>query len=475
MTVDPRELAAGMALSPRSTASSSRTSVSGEHALLRPPQDDARLSTSPSLDNLAVAAFLNSLDSLEIGSSDGLTSGMLDAWTAAPPQSPSMQGGAGGPSGSWGLPCSVVDNDVSYAVPADFSWWAPDWLDNVPPPPPPPPGGKGSGPLAASAQAAALRSDASSSSSTSTWPRGKDAGMGSGRIETEQGAILEGQGWEQEPDPKLVQPAEAKPCEVTGAATCCCGSKPSAAPASDAPPATPSAVAPSAKGKQRVHCVPNPSGKGCTCLCDVSVALLNVRGTLRAAASPGAAATASTPAASQSAGTTLHLTLSASQAVAAQCACSADCPTCRSDPSTQLSAGLLISTALQIYARAVSTLRRGFGASSPSSSTSSAQSASGAPDWDIRIGGYTPSTTNARRIALFAMKLELRDLRDAIGKVSRLAGIRSSPADDAATASGAVPAASADAINPVDQIVIRKLHQQLGELLRTVEALEGQD
>lgn len=126
----------------------------------------------------------------------------------------------------------------------------------------------------------------------------------------------------------------------------------------------------------RVHCVPNPSGKGCTCLCDMSVALLSVRRTLRQAHSPppprtraqqNGTGTATDPeggagaegekgksrdeASTAAAATTLHLTLSASQAVAAQCACSADCPTCRSDPSTEMSASILVSTALQIYAR----------------------------------------------------------------------------------------------------------------------------
>ncbi len=78
----------------------------------------------------------------------------------------------------------------------------------------------------------------------------------------------------------------------------------------------------------------------------MSVALLSVKQVLR-----------DEPA---SATDTIQLTLTASQAITAQCACSTDCPTCQSDPSTEISASLLVSTALQIYARAVRILREGF-------------------------------------------------------------------------------------------------------------------
>ncbi|PWN51734.1 hypothetical protein IE53DRAFT_367814 [Violaceomyces palustris] len=332
----------------------------------------------------------------------------------------------------------------------------------------------------------------------------------------------------------------------------------------------------------KVHCVPNPSGKGCTCLCDMSVALLSVRRTLRQATDysadhenstttktiegeqaedesvKGAAGSARKgDRGSLAAATTLQLTLSASQAVAEQCACSADCPTCRSDPSTELSASLLVSTALQIYARAVKTLREGFTSSSshPGSSggmfgPSSSFSSSGGGGLDIRIGDYRPGAANARRIALFAMKLELRDLRTALGKISKMAtssrslqskndkggkedsevgrdpsrGTSSSgprcseggekgwdegkdlvdvrlqgrKGDDSegggwgnekavattsihnininqnhANANANANLNSKGWMNPIDQIVIMKLHQQLGELLKTVESLEN--
>lgn len=280
----------------------------------------------------------------------------------------------------------------------------------------------------------------------------------------------------------------------------------------------------------KVHCVPNPSGRGCTCLCDMSVALLSVKQVLRetdphkASSSQGASNAEAEPR-KTFATETIQLTLTASQAITAQCACSADCPTCQSDPSTEISASLLVSTALQIYARAVRILREGFAASAMATTTSinaEAESQSQKPSssaavqsffggLDVTIGTYKPSASNAKKIALYAIKLELKDLRRALGKISRMAqnfnsggstvvsakrtGATSAPpggtkeeqdADGRESSSsglcGLESAASAASeqfgkgghhgMNPIDQLVILKLYRQLTELLKTVEGLE---
>ncbi|PWN44861.1 hypothetical protein IE81DRAFT_241205 [Ceraceosorus guamensis] len=525
-------------------------------------------SASPNLDNLAVAAFLNSLDTLEIGSSDGLTTGMINAWPDSLATANDAFRSNGGPSSSSAAAAiapttrhsSAMDKDVSYAVPADFSWWNPTWLDQS--------AGSSHGAAAQNllvseaTREGQQRNVKGSSGSTSTlgltgqpvepawesprsWPRGIDGGMGQGELRTSE-AVFVGTGWQghgrlreevtqgdsvsQQPSPASTSIVTAganaikdEQCPVTGAPGCCCGaqgaslqtghesSTPGTAKGSKSAPSVAESrsshshnSSSSKSSGHRVHCVPNPSGKGCTCLCDVSVALLSVRATLRAADQTVSSSSQSQRRdgrsssgsanynAARERGQTLHLTLSASQAVSAQCACSADCPTCRSDPSTKMSAGLLVSTALQIYARAVSTLRQGFGLSSAaaSSTTTATQGSTSTPtpEWDIRIGSYRPSPVNARRIALFAMRCELKDLRDALGKVSAAADRRTNLVEpianrleqsqsqgseraDAHQASTNGELDEEESINPVDQLVIRKLHSQLGELLRTVEEL----
>ncbi|CDS81853.1 uncharacterized protein SPSC_00039 [Sporisorium scitamineum] len=256
----------------------------------------------------------------------------------------------------------------------------------------------------------------------------------------------------------------------------------------------------------KVHCVPNPSGKGCTCLCDMSVALLSVKQVLRQTDphKPSPPPHTTTTSSANYATDTIQLTLTASQAIAAQCACSADCPTCQSDPSTEISASLLVSTALQIYARAVRILREGFAAST--SGTTTTTTSSGKDDGgvgffgglDVTIGSYKPSAGNAKRIALYAIKLELKDLRRALGKVSRMAqdlglsttttttlGLKVSEGEEEDVAEGEEKEKKGGekggekkgekgkkGMNPIDQLVILKLYRQLTELLKTIEGLE---
>lgn len=481
------------------------------------PNEDA-----PNLSDLGLAAFLESLDTLEINTDDGLTSHMLeglDGPTLATDELTRQQAGFTRQSPS-ALSLANVHGSTSYAVPADLSWADPSWLDNM---------------HAQASDRNSVRNPAGTSADKATdlsnrsllpdsWPRGPGSGMGQGELRTIDGRLIQPA---PAADPKVeesdgqghAETTGAEPCSRRGKSSCCCSS-PAIEPAS-----APLTVHPvtSAESATRVHCVPDPTGRGCTCLCDVSVALINVRTTLRQARDEQSTLTSSIASGSRSlspghtskrAASTLQLTLSASQAVADQCACSASCPTCRTDPSTSLSASLLVSTALQIYVRAVRTLRQGFGAHDGSSTrplpnSHAAVHASGS-EWDVSIGQYKPKAINARRIALFAMKLELRDLRDAIAKVSRAASGANAPTlpgagngsattnNDASCCSArnnaavqsdssrgaayrppsagvARPAGLVEGgVNPIDQVVIRKLHQQLGDLLRTVESIEEQ-
>ncbi|KDN52872.1 hypothetical protein K437DRAFT_253816 [Tilletiaria anomala UBC 951] len=549
--------------------------------------------SSPSLSDLSIAAFLQSLDTLEIAASDGFSPTMLSQAVSggSPPA------GTAAP-GSWNLAGSaILDPNVSYAVPADFSWWdlskltgdypettsnaankSPNGIQNcglIP---------AQSGPSGAS-DLATLGAARSPSLMCSRGPR---CGMGKGRLITADGTrwqendreVVSGAASVEEAaavqaaptadDGKVEASETVKSCCIAGpsmlevssakselakAEPCCSKrananstlmkghdhpssylegqhrSTPSHSPyRAPAPlptwttyPASSSsssfsstataAAAANAQSKRKVFCVPNPSGHGCTCLCDMSVALISVRQNLREAAcaagepfddsgkprASSSATTALAPAASLSKtpgepsstesaspftsaskrkvnpGTTLQLTLSTSQAVAAHCACSAECPTCRTDPSTQMSASLLVSTALQIYARAVKTLKEGIGGALSVSSGGMVTASSSAP-LDIKIGDWRPSEANAHRIALFAMKLELRDLRNALGKVSDMARRKPPNAGgtpgDAAVAPSEAKGGTGTYLNPIDQLVLDKLHMQLGEILQTVEMLE---
>lgn len=486
----------------------------------------------PSLADLSVAAFLQSLDSLEITPPEGY---LLQSGSTS---SSGVENG-GGSSQGWDVSGSaILDPNISYAVPADFSWWDIAGL-----------GGEiglnneeanqaAMSSTSTAAQHAPLTIPTSDNPiptalASPRWPRGREGGMGQGKLTTEDGTTYEARDWngkdrEQQQESRAGKGSEAEPRGADTSDSCCkkntapqldgeasiaSGSKPIAEPTgislqaekpccskkaqSDvAVPATTSSTLtipnrPSSssssgstnaadsqpQGKRKVFCVPNPNGKGCTCLCDMGVALISVRKTLRAASvaageeiehqplnGTGAKDSASNgtsgaPTKSRAnATTTLQLTLSASQAVATHCACSAECPTCRSDPSTQMSASLLVSTALQIYARAVKTLKEGVGGAL-------GVMGGGKADLDVKIGEWKPSEANARKIALYAMKLELTDLRKALGKVSNMA-----KGSTSASASGNDSGRKSPLLNTIDQMVIDKLHAQLGEILETVIA-----
>jgi hypothetical protein len=389
----------------KSSSSATRSASSSAPSSFSDASTVRHSDRSPSLADLGLAAFLEGLDTLDINPEDGLTPNMLQNLNgvgSGPLESETARLDStllAGIAAPSQLSFSSLIDGQSFAVPSDLSWADSSWLSNP-----------------------AISSKNTLTSST----------------ESCCGSAM---------PPALAPPPEARKevCPKTGQSTCCCGE-------SSVPSILP-----------RVHCVPNPTGDGCTCLCDVGVALINIRATLRQAKDQ----TLTQEPRQGAAASTLQLTLSASQAIADQCACSASCPTCRSDPSTSLSASLLVSTALQIYIRAVRTLRQGFGAGAHERYDAE----KGGSEWDVSIGQYKPKPGNARRIALFAMKLELIDLRDAIRKICTAASAAVTTSEEDESSATTPPSGIVEGF---DQVVIRKLYTQIQDLLRTVEAIEQQ-
>lgn len=627
------------------------------------PTTHSHLMDSP-LATLEMAAFLDSLDRVEIKPADGLTANMLPKGRIQSKQngtpyqqlqSPATFLGQDSLSGE-GMPVysqpaseisafapshqtsyhgtqsysnqdqvSILDEGVSYAVPSDFSWWDLGLDANLM-------GGAGTSSVNKEVVSAAADSaqngfvqpqesvwsdraqdgssqpDAYSSSLTTSDAHGttsqekilsdKTASKSSccsKKPAREEQATPPSQllappvvksccsksVGDEEPHRPDEPPAAAsekpgRPCPKTGAASCCCEPREQirrerkqrsrdVSLSSDDDDDVPTVGDPMSKEapvskvytQPRVHCVPNPSGTGCTCLCESSVSLLGVRRTLghplpisssayedeldAAADGEGSQLQADkkTPIPS------LHLTLSASRAISDSCACSASCPTCcgtataaaGSEAGTApasshaaFNASLLISLALQIYARAVRILRDGFSSSSSASSSSGdgatigvasgsgSGSASSSVDGvvgglEIKIGGYRPSKENARRIALLAIRLELSDLEKGMGRVYKMAvGGEEGCAEgkvvkdgrqaheggesgsdmvkrevgSASSSDGRPNAAVVGAgggtdktiqpprrlLAPVDGLVICKLREQLREMISRVEALE---
>lgn len=593
------------------------------------PAQTALAAKMPSLDDLSVAAFLQSLDTLEISSEElmqqQLQRGNAGAATGSAGAAGDVSFAQGAPSEAthadartiptssveaWALSSAILQPGLSFAVPADFSWWdlglngadfgsAGPSVSGTPSAEPANfsfqagqiaqagPTLSSAGMVGEQSSKGALLSSAKprkrrpTFGSDQPWPRGALAGMGQGQIQQAVAATETGLGWSTLPGFEAAARSSASPdgAQASGSSTksccsskanssmkdppgdgvvrpegesvdsaaksSCCSSKPTrqATPSAPFPSAAPSCcsgktasrnevvetksccsshgpAATSTSGAEaeiemgplstsaavtgkvkealdverrrhaethahhpsKVHCVPNPSGKGCTCLCDMSVALLSVKQVLREtdpARTDGRGTATSAPRSASFATDTIQLTLTASQAITAQCACSADCPTCQSDPSTEMSASLLVSTALQIYARAVRILREGFAASTAGKTESAEVAAAGGffGGLDVTIGTYKPSAANAKKIALFAIKLELKDLRRALGKISRMAQSWGTTADVPKSTDDAAQLENsgdnkAQGMNPIDQLVILKLYRQLTELLKTVEGLE---
>lgn len=325
---------------------------------------------------------------------------------------------------------------------------------------------------------------------------------------------------------KSVSPASSsellstKPCPRTGKPSCCCSDEQTNKDDHQASPAPPATT--QSHTSPRVHCVPNPSGTGCTCLCESDVCLLRVRRTLSTSSTSSSSSSNSSP--------SLHLTLSASQAISASCACSSTCPTCRFHPSSSaFNASLLISLSLQIYARAVRILRDGFaedgngleikiGGYRPRKENArriallamrleltDLERGMGKV-WSVAVGQQGPASANVKVEAEAEDEAQAAEkLRNVVvdhggdgGLADALASPRSQPAVPASgplstkansfrshsrvkTADQAHAQAQAQSqghqrdrrLAPIDRIVIRKLREQLKEMITRVEALEN--
>lgn len=425
-------------------------------SLLAPPPPTSflpsRLDTDDtppsSLSDLSLAVFLESLYTLEIASADGFSSSMLKtndspgsqeaSGTYSSMHTPSL--GADSPmSGSstselaGGMPPFASDSsyaesaflrtDLVYSVPSDMRWWNVAW--SLP-----------------------------------------DAGVTTEDFASRAAHI---------PDPVSPRtmlhdaPSDGE-TDVAPAKRCCSShGKPSPVPAPSV-------------GHDTVHCVPNPNAPGCSCLCGSELALLSLQRSLQASPLAQDALGEDVEAASS-----LVFTLKMSQSITKQCTCSVDCPTCRTNPAHGVHAELLISTALQIYARALKVFqevlisdrndRCGCAngapcAACPCTATARPPKREGyGSGVDVRIGDFWPTPKNARKIALYAMRLELYDLERALAHVQDRAQQSLTPRTVPGERGTKAPTPLL--LNPIDQLVIRKLHTQLHEVLRTVETMEG--
>lgn len=98
-------------------------------------------------------------------------------------------------------------------------------------------------------------------------------------------------------------------------------------------------------------------------------------------------------------------------------------------------------------------------------------------DLEVTIGNgrhrHRPRKENARKIALLMMRLELVDLEAGMARVVRAAAGGDGVSTDKNRAPTKHPLGPpALALAPVDQLVIRKLRQQLKEMIARVEMLE---
>lgn len=433
-----------------------------------PPLRPQDLSAGPSsLSDLSLAVFLESLYTLEIAPSDGLTPSMLNIgqteWSAASEMTPSSSSAQGSCQSSEYADSAFLNDNLVYSVPSDLRWWNLAWA--LP----------------------SQQGGHSASSLTTTQ-------------DTHSRFV---------PTPERVAPpvastnsaSPAVPLEAAPSSSSCCTSK--IKEERTPPPAVDDDL------HEKVHCVPNPTGPGCSCLCESDVALLSLQRSLRSG--PLAMDEKQTSTDSKvDVASSLVFTLSMSQAITKKCACSADCPTCKKDPSYEISAGLLISTALQIYARALKVFQEvlvsegstscgctssGSCKQCPCSSNPRNGSRSLAKEdagVEVRIGDFVPTSQNARKIALYAMKLELLDLERALAHVQQVAQQSlPAPPDAVGEAPPQAPSGSCCAkksadlkipkrntplrLNPIDQLIIRKLHVQLSEVLQTVENLEANE
>lgn len=427
-------------------------------------RNQGTISAPSSLSDLSLAVFLESLYTLEIAPSDGLTPNMLSLPgqqnTHEPNNMNTLTTNSDPSAGVAYADSALLGNSLVYSVPSDLQWWNLAW----------------------------------------SFP-GQNESATTPNVDSKNGGTTALEPAHKAKEPIDVQSSAAMHAPVeSNQASHCCASKvkqESHAPSS-----------PAHATHEKVHCVPNPTGPGCSCLCESDVALLSLQRSLRhgplAVDEPRAGEQMREDAASS-----LVFTLSMSQAITKKCACSADCPTCKKDPSYEVSAGLLISTALQIYARALKVFQEVLVSDGSSKcvcsdygtcknchcSASVRKSQRGLTGEDnsieVRIGDFIPTSQNARKIALYAMKLELLDLERALAHVQdvsqqslvNLEALPETPRDinTGSCCASKVPdnqhlkRSTPLRMNPIDQLIIRKLHVQLSEVLQTVENLEANE
>ncbi|WFD44015.1 hypothetical protein MPSI1_002680 [Malassezia psittaci] len=331
-----------------------------------------------SLSDLSLAVFLESLYTLEIAPDDTIPSelGMnlnQDQWNEAPKPSLNEIMSPLALDNAKYAESALMDNNLVYSVPSDLSWWNLAW---------------------------SLPKQVEKSASSNAVPQ-----------VVANPSLIPPEEPKQAHSLRYVSSAGVSANQTHPQLESCCSSYPanqSLKPGDGSP----------LSDHDKVHCVPNPKGLGCSCLCGSDVALLSLQRSLRNGSLADEKDKDKVPSEADVA-SSLVFTLSMSQAITKKCACSADCPTCKKDPSSEVSAGLLISTALQIYARALKVFQevlvpnrqskkctclslhsQGTCQCGCDARTMVKEPPSDDSGVDVRIGDFCPTSQNARKIAL---------------------------------------------------------------------------
>jgi len=445
-----------------------------------------------SLSDLSMAAFVESLYTLEIAPSDGLTSAMLASQLSEDLSNNGINSNVHTENEMLFTPFSGMSDmeegveyaqsaflheNLAFSVPSDMRWWDAAWtlpqFSDVP---------KSSSCQPEVPAMVQLTQDEHFDS------------LGNDTVRQEEPRYI-----------NLCKGSEAQKPESSVIKNSCCGiaGQKLDDDAIDAhcPPNVPSLR--SRPPPEKVHCVPSPTGTHCSCRCDSGLALLSLERTLRHQIQD--TPTDTDKLSQNQAMSSLVFTLSMSQSISQKCSCSTDCPTCKMDPSYRSSALLLISTALQIYARALQLFHDVLVADGPrgcrcstsngccpcsvSSGSKSKQADAPKSSIDVRIGDYLPSGHNSRKIALYALKLELIDLERALARIHLAADrpllplsheerVHANPKKSCCANESSSPIETGMrqfCLNPIDRLVIRKLHVQLNEVLHALEGMDIHD
>lgn len=479
---------------------------------------------SSTLSDLSLAAFVESLYTLEIAPSDGLTSSMLGASVKSagalyPEQSmvPDLTANSyflnenkSSEQGDWPnqmefAESAFLDERLAFSVPSDMRWWNTAWslphsYESMLSSSPESNKDMNSKFDVMSPLEIPHVSSPTTPQATTFTTSGKNS-PGKQAIESSLGPVPETIGAISDKKFDLLLPSYS--C-LNGYCNHTDGISPS--PVTKMSSTLESHVTDHEKHcRDKVHCVPSPDGTHCSCTSSTGLSFLSLERSIRSRIQATDHEADKSP--EKKALSSLVFTLTMSQSVSKQCTCSTDCPTCKSSPSYKSNGAILISTALQIYARALQlfhemlasdgthtcscsgprgTCDAACGCCARATRTDAVQSS-----MEVRIGDYIPSAQNSRKIALYALKLELLDLQRAMARVQRVSmqplqhrpgTFNASDTNNASQCCGLAKtqessghAASALLLNPFDQLVIRKLHSQLNEALHAVEQMEVQD